>query len=65
MLALKLFEDQMLFEDASELVKEDPKSCFACVKSKLLLTSFSLRGDIFRSHLVWLAKFKFSEIELL
>lgn len=60
----KLLEDQILSEEEDELAADEPRSCLACVKLKLLLISFSLTGDIFSSHLVWLAKFRFSLIEL-
>jgi hypothetical protein len=59
-----LLEDQILSEEDEELAMDEPRSCLACVKLKLLLISFSLIGDIFSSHLVWLARFKFSLIAL-
>ena len=54
----------MLLEDDTACVIGEPNSCLAWVKLKLSFIIFSLIGDILRSHLVWFAKERFSDIAL-
>jgi hypothetical protein len=58
----KLLDAHILLEEDIACVMGEPNSCFDCVKLKLSFMSFSLMGDILRSHLVWLANERFSVI---